>query len=215
MRKGFIADEKPVGVTDKVLSWCLSILIPLLTVEQLIASVLIAPKRQLSLSRGDVNTTMLGLQLYLVGIGIQEVLVVYTSALAISLNRELRDREVENALAMRIRPYDQASTRWRSISYALVFSLVAILTRIAYRLIELSGFFTGYLLVLAHNEVFFYAIECLPILAALGVWVIVDIESQLDQQSSSGTPIGAYSYHEVGSELIDNSIPLSRVNIED
>jgi hypothetical protein len=210
MMRAFFPDEKLVGVTDQSFSWGLLVAIPLLAVEQLIASVLIAPKRPPS------NTATLGLQLYLLGIGIQEVIVVYTSVLAVILHRKLTAREAPNPQAITNDPSDSASTKWRSISYALLFSLGAILARIAYRLIELSGLFLGYMQFLAHNEVFFYTLECLPVLAAVGVWAIVDTELLLDQQYSDRTPVGAYRYYEVSGELADNvPIPLSRVSIED
>jgi len=199
------SDEMPVGVTEQALSRCLLVILPLLAIEQLIASLLIVPKHQPSYSRGASDTAMLGLRLYLVGIGIQEVIVVYTSALTVILHRSLTNREVEKNQTTTTDPSDQASKRWRSILHALLFSLGAISTRIFYRLVELSGFFTGYLLVLAHNEVFFYTFECLPVLTALGVWAMVDTEDLLGEQTLESTPVGDYRYYRVSRELVDTS----------
>jgi hypothetical protein len=209
MMRGLFPGEKLVGITDQALPRGLLVVIPLLAVEQLIASVLIVPKHRPSPSKEASKTAMLGLQLYLVGIGIQEVIVLYTSVLAVILHRKLTNKEIPNPQAMTTDPFDQASPKWRSISYALLFSLGALTTRIAYRLVELSGFFTGHLLMLAHHEVFFYTLECLPVLAALGVWAVVDTEGLLDQRSSGSKFVGAYSYHEISGVLADeDSVPL-------
>jgi hypothetical protein len=182
-----------MDITRKALSRGLIVIVPLLALEQLVASILIAPKRHPSSSRNTTDHAMLGLQLYLGGIGIQEVVVVYTLALAIILLRKSKDRENQSARRMTMDPW----TKQRSISYALIFSLVALSTRIAYRLVELSGIFTGYLHFLAHNEVFFYTLECLPVLAALGVWTVVNTDALLDEHGSRSSSVAAYDYHEL------------------
>jgi hypothetical protein len=183
-------DEKPMGVTSKAISRALHIVVPVLAFEQLIASVLIAPKRRPSPSRKSTDHAMLGLQLYLGGIGVQELVVLYILALAIVLLKRFKDRENQ-------RTVEPSSQAWRSIPDALVFSLATLFTRIAYRLTELSGFFTGYMLFLAHHEVFFYTLECLPVLAALGVWSVVDTEVLLDEHSSTSSFVDGYDYHEL------------------
>ena len=182
--------EKPVDVTSKTLSRALFIIVPILTIEQLIASILIAPKRRPLVLRKSTDHAMLGLQLYLGGIGVQELVVVFTLVLAVILLRKSKDRESR-------RTTEPSGQAWRSMPYALVFSLITLLTRIAYRLIELSGFFTGYMTFLAHHEIFFYTLECLPVLAALGVWTIVNMEVLLDEDPASGSLTGRYDYHEL------------------
>jgi hypothetical protein len=197
MMRAPFPDAKPMGVTCKALSCGLLVVIPLLAVEQLIASVLIAPKHRPSSSRNSSNNTMFGLQLYLGGIGVQGLIVVYTLVLAVIILRKPKDREIQSARTTTTVPSSLAWTRPRWTSYALVFSLGALLTRIVYRLVELSGFFTGYLLFLAHHEIFFYTLECLPVSAALGIWPILNTEVLINDQPSCSSPVGAYSYHEL------------------
>jgi hypothetical protein len=190
--------ETVMGLTLWALSRIVFGVIVLLAAEQIIASALIAPKNRSSISGKSRDTTMLGLQLYLISIGIQEVLLAGTTFLAIKLDKNMRDNEAkrgQNRLSDEILPGS------RSMSYALIFSLAAIATRTTYRLIELSGIFTGYMLVLMHNEVFFYTLECLPVLAALGVWALVETHGLLDQRLSDSARDHAYSYHALSDRL--------------
>lgn len=205
--------EKSFGISHHALSRGLFATIAVLTVEQLIASVLIAPKN----SRGFNGTAILGLKLYLVGIGIQAVIVLYTLALAATSHRNLQDsKETQDSQEMVTSSHDQSSAQWRPVFYALLFSLGAILTRTAYRLVELSGLLVGHFQVLAHHEVFFYTLECLPVLAALAIWVVTDARDVLDQSPLPSTSTAAYSYHAVGGGHLDHeSLRLSRVRIEE
>jgi hypothetical protein len=200
MTVSFSLEEKTVGLTPQILSWVLAVVLPLLTLEQFIASVLIAPKHNPSTSRKSPDTAMLGLKLYLLGICIQELLVGYTIFLAVKISKHTGGRKVDYPLS---NLSNDVQPEWRSISYALIFSLAAIAIRIAYRLIELSGIFTGYLLILMHNEVFFYTLECLPVLAAIGIWTLVDTQNLLNEQFSDSASGDAYSYYEVGRESLD------------
>jgi hypothetical protein len=200
-------EGKLVRIKDTALTRGLVAAIPLLAIEQVVASALIAPKHRPSSFGRHQDNAMLGLQLYLVGIGIHEVIVAYTSALSVMLHRRLTTTEIKGQQTPAIDLSKHALTRWRPLSCALLFSLGAIFTRIAYRLVELSGLFTGFLLGLAHYEVFFYTFECLPVLAALGVWAIVDTEGLLDHGPPIGTLTGPYSYHEVSEILLDDQLP--------
>lgn len=199
----------PFGISHRGLARGLAVAVAALAVEQLIASVLIAPKNP----KGFNDTALLGLKLYVVGIGIQAVIVVYALALAATCHRNLQNSKgAQDPRAMMTSSQDQPSAQWRSASYALLFSLGAILTRTAYRLVELSGLLVGRFQVLAHHEVFFYTLECLPVLAALAVWVVTDARGVLDQCPSAGTSAAAYSYHAVSEGLADReSLRLSRV----
>jgi hypothetical protein len=212
MTAAFSPNNHSIGFTPNILSWILAVVVPLLTLEQFIASVLIAPKHKSSTDRKSPDTAMLGLKLYLIGIGIQELLAGCTIVLVVKINKNIGNSKGEHTPRKSI---DEVSPTWRSISHALIFSLAAVAIRIAYRLVELSGIFTGYLLVLMHNEVFFYTLECLPVLAALGVWTCVDTQSLSDEQSSNCAPGDAYSYHEVGGELVNGeTILLERGSVE-
>jgi hypothetical protein len=215
LMKAFCQDERLFGITNDVLSQALKFTMPLLAIEQFVASVLIAPKQQSSYPGSSSSTAVLGLELYLAGIAVQEIIVVYIFILAILVYKRFRDSEVEFSNVKTTAASSKASKRWCSTFYALFFSVAAIWTRIAYRLIELSGVFTGYLLVLMHNEVYFYTLECLPILAAVGVWLVAGSEGLLYQGSLDAVPTGAYTYHEVSGELAEDHVVLvARVESE-
>ncbi|KAH7078112.1 hypothetical protein BKA63DRAFT_279754 [Paraphoma chrysanthemicola] len=210
-----LLDEKLVGVKVHGISRCLFIVVPLLAAEQFIASILIAPKHRPSPSRRSTSTALLGLKLYIIGIGIQGVIVVGTILLALVLNRRNRDREPEVYEVKSRESSDECRLlpTWHSASFALLFSLAAIATRITYRVVELSGIFTGYLPVLIHKEVFFYTFECLPVLAAVGVWTCVDGDF-LGDWSSISAAVGSHGYHEISGELADDdSVVLGPVNL--
>jgi hypothetical protein len=185
-------------ISSQNLKTGLCVLIPILSVEQFIASVLIAPKN----SRGESTTAMLGIKMYLGGICVQELLVTYVFVLAMVLHKRQTKREAQSPAL---------PPNWHSTSYALLLSLGCIWSRIAYRLVELSGLFTGYLTMLVHNEVFFYAFECLPVLAALAIWTVLDVRDLPGQCPVDTTSSSAYVYHEVGADSEDTGpINLSR-----
>jgi hypothetical protein len=69
MTAAFSPNNHSIGFTPNILSWILAVVVPLLTLEQFIASVLIAPKHKSSTDRKSPDTAMLGLKLYLIGIG--------------------------------------------------------------------------------------------------------------------------------------------------
>lgn len=189
-----------VGVTGHVLGRALLVTIPFLAIEQLIASILIAPKHQSSPPDTSSSTAVLGLKLYLGGLGVQEIIVIYVSVITILLYKKVRN-EAMDLRAKTTGISNQLSNKWRSTFYSLIFSLATINTRIAYRLVELSGIFTGYLQVLMHNEIYFYALECLPVLAALGVWTVVGFEDVVDRRTTS---VAAYTYHEISGETAED-----------
>jgi hypothetical protein len=134
-----------------------------LSIEQLVASVMIAPKHRKSFSDHLPNHAMLGVELYLGGIGLQFLVMVYSLVLTIALQRKITDRDVKGRQRITV----------LTIS---MFSLISLLARTTYRLIELSSFSTGYLLFLAHSEVYFYTFECSPVLIALGICLFVGID---------------------------------------
>jgi hypothetical protein len=123
---------------------------------------------------------MLGVQFYLVGIGLQGLVMVYVLALTVALQKKDDGRDTKRF-------------QHTTITYTLIISLVALLMRTAYRLVELSAFSTGYLQFLAHCEVYFYAFECMPVLTALGIWMLVGSTEVFLGSSTRG----AYGYHEL------------------
>lgn len=192
--------EAILGVTGRALGRFLLVTIPGLVVEQLVASVLIVPKHSSS-SRSSPSTAMLGLKLYLAGLGVQKVLVVYMSAVTFVLIGRLKAEDIVGSRTKTTAVQSQTSTKWPLTMWPLIFSFAAIATRVAYRIVELSGVVTGHLLVLMHHEVFFYAFECLPVLAVLGVWAILGFEGLPDHPHLNTRSSGPYLYQEIHGEL--------------
>lgn len=178
------------GLTREALRRSLAVVITLLAVEQLAASVLIAPKGNSS------DHAMLGVELYLGGIGLQGLVMITTLALAIALRKKLTDRA-------------NKSSRPVTILVSLTFSLVFLLVRTTYRLFELSAFFTGHLQFLAHSEVYFYAFECLPVLIALGIWLFVEVD-----ELSAYPPDDNHTYHELHVEP-ESDCTSRHIDVED
>lgn len=181
-------DDKLGGLTRPALMRLLIIVIPLVSLEQFIAAVLIAPKHRPTAETGweATNTGLLGVKLYLVGLAVQECLMLYTILPAAQLYRILRTGE--------------GSSGRRRLLQTFNFSQTAILLRTTYRLVELSSFATGWLQFLARSEVYFYLLECLPVLVGLGVWTVVGVDRVLDGQAS-----GKY----LDQELDEETVPLA------
>lgn len=157
--KALSASAPRSGLTGKILERSLVVALAFLAIEQLVASVLIAPRDRKSFSKSSSNHAMLGIELYLGGVGVQFLVMMYTLFRALAVRKKATEqvpRDDRVAKSMKF---------W-------ILSLISLLTRTAYRLVELSSFSTGYLLFLAHSEVYFYAFECLPILVALGIWLL-------------------------------------------
>lgn len=174
------ASETLLGLGGQVLERSLALAIILLSIEQLVASVMIAPKHRKSFSVHSPNNAMFGVELYLGGIGVQFLVMVYTLALTIALHKKITDRDTRGRQRI-------------TVLTILMFSLVSLLARTIYRLIELSSFSTGYLLFLAHSEVYFYACDCSPVLIALGIWLV----ARIDDLSTDYLPDNCYNYQEL------------------
>jgi hypothetical protein len=187
--KALPTNVKLLGITPKTLFRGLIVAIPLLAVEQLCASMLIAPKHRPSHFNNTPNHAMLGVQLYLVGIGLQGLLMVYALALTVALQKKDAGRDTKD-------PQHTITT------YTLIISLVSLLMRTVYRLVELSAFFTGYMQFLAHSEVYFYAFECMPVLTALGIWMLMG-SNEIFLGSSSR---GVYGYQELRMSGVDDEV---------
>jgi hypothetical protein len=185
----FRPDQRLPAFVNRHLERGLFFGLTLLAVEQLLASVLIAPKRIPSPGHPSSTTARLGLKIYLVGLAIQQLLTTYVTILVYTVHKALsRGRQktfwspASWSIWRPMRIYNVANSvssteeEWRDITRSLLFTLFALTIRTVYRLVELSTFFTGWFSFLAHYEVFFYMLECLPVLAALGVWTMVDLE---------------------------------------
>lgn len=205
----FVPAQKLVGTTSDALAKSFRFAIPLLATEQLVASILIAPKHLPSPALGPPSSTaMLGVKLYLFGTGLQQLAMLYALVLALLLHRALSKTPPRKSNLDVEHDDDESGPDWRPLSRALLFSLAALSTRGLYRLVELSAYFTDFMPFLARHEVFFYALECLPALAALGIWAVVHAEKRLDEGCGRGDSAGAYaySYHELHGEGAEEGV---------
>ncbi|KAJ7094591.1 RTA1-like protein [Mycena belliarum] len=74
---------------------------------------------------------------------------------------------------------------WRTLAGAMFFSFIGILIRSAYRVAELSQGFNGYL---ATTEVFFYALDTLPLFIAIAIYVACWPGRFIGDGTPPGTP---------------------------
>lgn len=106
-----------------------------------------------------------GLNLYMGGIGVQEGFIVLFLCLVVRFHHtQLRASRMGNLAA-----HQQAG--WRSMTWALYTSLLAITIRIVYRLIEFSAGL-GESNPLPKNEPLLYVLEATPMFLAILVWNI-------------------------------------------
>ena len=206
-------DETSAGISSPTL-YVFMITFPPLTLVFLIAAILIAPKHLPSPERGPPSSTaMLGIKLYLGGLGIQFIMLLAALILATLLHKKTIENRPPPSLQMeRAETGGEQGKKLRKVSYALLFSLLAIDTRTVYRLVELSAFFTGFAKDLAHHEVYFYALECAPVLAAVGVWTVVDTQCLFLEGSDVTRTRPEYVYQEVsGEEREEGDVLLTKV----
>ncbi|EFQ99635.1 RTA1 domain-containing protein [Nannizzia gypsea CBS 118893] len=100
------------------------------------------------------NTVRIGINVYMGGIGLQELFVLIFFGLAVRFQYKMT--KVEHA--------EGAGRPWRPLLYTVYASLVMITVRIIYRLVEYSG---GLYSALARNEAVFYALDATPMFIAL------------------------------------------------
>lgn len=117
-----------------------------------------------------------GVHIYMGGIGMQEFFIAIFVGLAIKVHLDMLAAERKGLLAVE-------KTKWRRLLYALYISLLAITVRIIYRLIEYSRGF-GKDNPIPYHEAYFYVLECVPMLIAIGTWNVAHPGSLLQGPDS-------------------------------
>lgn len=107
-----------------------------------------------------------GLNIYMSGIGMQEGFIVLFAGLVLKFHRDQLQAERQGRLA------DKKVAGWRSLIWALYGSLLAITTRIVYRLAEFSAGL-GASNPLPGNEPLLYVLESTPMWIAIFAWNVV------------------------------------------
>ena len=215
-RKGNGADSSTVvtGLTSFILTRLLAIILPdahhthsrilllappPLFLLQLLAAIMIIPKHRPTPTTPSAPTAMLGIKWYLFGLALHLALLIFALTLAVLIYRRLSE---QRPLPNSNQETDAEVVVWkarRRVLFAVLFSLGAVTTRVVYRLVELSGLLNGHLTSLASNEVYFYALECAPVLVGVAVWAVVEARPGVLE----GKIKGDYVYEEVSGEIGD------------
>jgi hypothetical protein len=106
------------------------------------------------------KSILLGLHIYMGGIGIQEFFILFFVSAAIAFHRRLLALEREGQLAHLGKP------NWRPLLYTLYASLALITVRIIFRLVQYTAGFTS---DIPRHEAYFYCLEAFPM--AVTVWL--------------------------------------------
>ncbi|KIX10031.1 uncharacterized protein Z518_01112 [Rhinocladiella mackenziei CBS 650.93] len=124
----------------------------------------------------DYDTIRIGIDIYMAGVGVQELFIVLFTILAARFQWHMNQIE-------RVHPVRH---RWRSLLYPLYVALGLITVRIIFRLVEYTD---GEYSYVARYEAFFYCLEALPMvvsLAMFNVWhpamVLVGPESEFPKR---------------------------------
>lgn len=173
--------------------------VPFIFLIQLVAAVLIIPKHVPSSTSSAAPTAMIGIKWYMFGLVLHLILHLFAVALASFTYKRLPE---QGSSLRSNRVIDSGCEAWktrRRVLYAVLFSLGAVTIRVVYRLVELGGLLNGYLTSLASNELYFYALECAPVVVGAGTWAVVAEGPSL----LGGKKEGDYVYEEVSGEAGD------------
>ncbi|KAF8578582.1 RTA1-domain-containing protein [Ramaria rubella] len=103
-------------------------------------------------SNNDPKTIELGLHIYMGGIGLQELFIIFFSFLAISFHKKVKSLNTGRR------------TKWKPLLYTLYASLVLITIRVIFRLIEYSQ---GTFSTVTTHEAFFYCLDSVPMFISI------------------------------------------------
>ncbi|EAU36409.1 conserved hypothetical protein [Aspergillus terreus NIH2624] len=114
----------------------------------------------------DVSTriVMIGVHIYMGGIGLQQLFIIVFTVLCIRLHRQLH--VLEQTRGFELGKADGSSRPWRWLFYAIYFGLVMITVRIIFRLCQFSRGTDPNNPVLTH-EFYEYVFDAVPMLLAL------------------------------------------------
>ena len=105
----------------------------------------------------DPDNIMLGIHVYMGGIGLQQCLILLFLGVAIAFHRRmLKGGEIITG----------AKPNWKPLLYTLYASLACITIRIIFRLIQYASGVNG---ALVTHESYFYCFEAMPMLLAIGL----------------------------------------------
>lgn len=103
------------------------------------------------------------------GIGLQQAFVLMFTVLVVKFHLSVREVSMPR------------KTSWRALLFALYLALALITVRIIFRLVEFSSGLYG---SIPTHEAYFYVLEALPMLVALGAFAVVHPGSVLVGEES-------------------------------
>ncbi|KAK2767792.1 hypothetical protein FQN54_003951 [Arachnomyces sp. PD_36] len=115
-------------------------------------------------SDDDPELVKTGINIYMGGIGAQQLFILLFAVLAARFQREMTHLEATSTATT------TPTVPWRRLLYTLYISLACITIRIIYRLVEYSG---GMYTSIATSEAAFYCLEAVPMIIALVVFNVV------------------------------------------
>ncbi|KAF8146721.1 RTA-like protein [Mycena galopus ATCC 62051] len=149
----FVPEKHVAGISAQRLSLCFVLLD--------ITAFLMQAGGASFISSDNPKTALLGIHIYMGGIGLQQSFVLCFISLVIRFHYKMK----------RLTAAGAASTQWQRPLYVLYTSLALITLRIVFRLIEFSS---GVYSPITMHEAPFYCLEALPMFAALVLWNIFD-----------------------------------------
>ncbi|KAJ7320816.1 RTA1 like protein-domain-containing protein, partial [Mycena albidolilacea] len=143
----FVPERHVGGISARRLSLCFVLLDITAFLMQAVGGTM--------MSGDSAKTTLLGIHIYMGGIGLQQFFVLGFTALVVRFHYKMKRID--------------GSTEWKRPLYTMYTSIGLITIRIVFRLIEFSS---GVYSPITMHEAPFYCLEALPMFAALLLWNI-------------------------------------------
>ncbi|KAE9380241.1 hypothetical protein N431DRAFT_432526 [Stipitochalara longipes BDJ] len=124
------------------------------------------------------STQMLGIHLYMGGIGLQQFCILMFLSIAIKFHLIMNQRERTPQVL------DGKPRNWRALHYILYASLALISTRIIFRLIEFASGLDPAKNPIPYHEAYFMCLDALPMFIAIALMNIVHPGSVLQGEGS-------------------------------
>ncbi|KAH7410839.1 RTA1 like protein-domain-containing protein [Cadophora sp. MPI-SDFR-AT-0126] len=112
------------------------------------------------------KSQMLGIHIYMGGIGFQELCILLFTAIAIRFAIIMRQHERTHGITSSTQILDGKPHNWRTLLYVLFAALVLITIRIIFRMVEFASGLDADKNPIPYHEAYFMALDALPMLIA-------------------------------------------------
>jgi hypothetical protein len=113
------------------------------------------------------STQMMGIHLYMGGIGLQQFCILVFTSIAVKFHLVMKQQEREHVIL------DGKPRNWRMLHYVLYASLALISTRIIFRLVEFASGLDPSKNPIPYHEAYFMCLDALPMFIAIALMNIV------------------------------------------